>query len=114
MLVLGWTLQTGFGTWNPLIWLAAMAVAVVIALVVRAMGRKDFREGSGQTKSFLSGNDEGPSGSHIPASNLYWGFLESLKSYYQKLVPLHTGVALDYLLWFLGVLAIMLIVGFVI
>jgi hypothetical protein len=112
---LAWTLHTGFGAWNPAIWLAAFAVAVVVTLLIRAWGRKDYRKGTNQTKPFISGNEEpSHSGGHIPASNLYWGFLESLKAYYERLVPLHTGVPTDYLIWLLGVMAVVMVIGLVI
>ena len=105
------TQQTGAGAWNPLLWLAALAVGLVVALAIRSRGRKDFREGAGR-KPFISGNEEtARGGSHIPASNMYWGFLESLKGYYARLVPAHTGVPTDYVAWLLGILALMLIIG---
>ena len=104
------TLQTGAGAWNPLLWLVALGVALVVALAIRSRGRKDFREGVGR-KPFISGNEEPDNaGGHVPASNLYWGFLESLKSYYARVVPLHTGIPTDYVAWLLGVMAFMLVV----
>ena len=107
------TLATGSGTWNPLLWLLAFVVALGIAWLVRTRGRKDFRPGDG-LKPFISGNDEpADGGGHIPASNLYWGFTEAMKAYYQRLVPLHTGVPTDYVAWLLGVMAIMLVIGLV-
>ena len=105
------TMTTGFGAWNPLLWLLGFAVAFIVALLIRARGRKDFREGAG-LKPFISGNEEpAAGGSHIPASNMYWGFLESLKGYYARLVPVHTGVPTDYVAWLLGIMALMLIIG---
>ena len=35
------TLQTGAGAWNPLLWLVALGVALVVALAIRSRGRKD-------------------------------------------------------------------------
>ena len=108
------TLQTGAGAWNPLLWLAALAVGLVVALAIRSRGRKEFREGAGR-KPVLSGNEEPENaGGHVPASNLYWGFLESLKSYYARVVPLHTGIPTDYVAWLLGVMALMLVVVLVV
>ena len=105
------TLQTGAGAWNPLLWLLALVVALGVALAIRSRGRKDFREGDGR-KPFISGNEEPAGGAgHVPASNLYWGFLESLKGYYARVVPAHTGVPTDYVAWLLGTLALMLIIG---
>ena len=107
------TLTTGSGTWNPLLWLLAFVVALGIAWLIRTRGRKDFRPGDG-LKPFISGNDEpADGGGHIPASNLYWGFTEAMKAYYQRLVPLHTGVPTDYVAWLLGVMAIMFVIGLV-
>lgn len=107
------TLTTGSGTWNPLLWLLAFVVALGIAWLIRTRGRKDFRQGDG-LKPFISGNEEPEDGGgHIPASNLYWGFTEAMKAYYQRLVPLHTGVPTDYVAWLLGVIAIMLVIGLV-
>ena len=96
-----------------LLWLLAFVVALGIAWLIRTRGRKDFRPGDG-LKPFISGNEEPEDGGgHIPASNLYWGFTEAMKAYYQKLVPLHTGVPTDYVAWLLGVMAIMLVIGLV-
>ena len=81
-----WTLYTGSGAWNPLLWLIAFAVACGVAWYIRSFGRKDFREGL-QAEPFISGNEEPEDGGgHIPASNLYWGFLESLKGYYNRII----------------------------
>ena len=110
---MAWTLTTGSGTWNPLLWLLAFVVALGIAWLIRTRGRKDFRPGDG-LKPFISGNEEPENGGgHIPASNLYWGFTEAMKAYYQRLVPLHTGVPTDYVAWLLGVMALMLVIGLV-
>ena len=108
---MAWTLTTGSGTWTPLLWLLAFVVALGIAWAIRSRGRKDFRDGAG-LKPFISGNEEPENGGgHVPASNLYWGFLESLKGYYARVVPLHTGVPTDYVAWLLGVMALMLVVA---
>jgi len=34
-----------------------------------------------------------------------------MKSYYGRLVPVHTGVPTDYVAWLLGIMALMLIIG---
>lgn len=104
------TLTTGAGAWSPLLWLAALIIALAVAVLIRARGRKDYREGV-QAAPFISGNEEpANAGGHIPASNLYWGFLESLKGYYSRIVPLHTGVTTDYAAWVLGVMALLLVI----
>ncbi len=107
-----WTMTTGSGTWNPLLWLLAFAVAGIVSLFIRSKGRKDYKVDSEQDMPFISGNDEpADGGGHIPASNMYWGFLESMKGYYKRVVPLHTGGVTDYLTWFVGVLALTLVIG---
>jgi hypothetical protein len=60
---------------------------------------------------FIGGNVAREKGAlHIRAGNLYWGFTESLKGYYQVVMPAHSGVLNDYLLWFLGITAILLVI----
>ncbi len=105
------TLETGYGAWSPLVWLAAFAVTMVIALLIRSTGESRYKKDSNQTKPFISGNEAPQDAYHIRAGNLYWGYLEALKGYYQKLVPLHTGIMTDYVLWMFGVVAIMLLIG---
>ncbi len=107
-------LNTGFGFWQPLLWLAAFVLVLLIALLIRSMGSRQYQQGTDQTKPFLSGCDEpDPAAVHVRASNLYWGFTETLKGYYEKVVAWHTGNVVDYLLWFFGVLVITLIIGLV-
>jgi hypothetical protein len=108
---ISWTLQTGSGSWNPVLWLLAFVVALGAAWLIRSLGRKDNRKGDA-LKPFISGNEEpADGGGHIPASNLYWGFTEAMKAYYEKLVPLHTGIPSDYVAWLLGVMALMLVIA---
>ena len=109
-----WTVQTGSGAWNPVLWILAFVIAFGVAVAIRAFGRKDFRKDNG-LKPFISGNDEPAHGAgHIPSSNMYWGFMESMKAFYSRIVPLHTGVVGDYLLWFTGVMALMLVIGMIV
>lgn len=107
-------LDTGFGQWQPLVWLVSFVILIVIAAIIRSFGNKNYQESSEQTQPFLSGCDEPDVNKvHIRASNLYWGFTETLKSYYDKIIAIHTGVTSDYLLWFFGVMAITLVLGLV-
>lgn len=105
------TLNTGFGAWNPIVWLGIFAVAMALAVVIRSPGSKRYKKKTAQTKPFYSGNVEpSDSDSHIRAGNLYWGYIEALRSYYVKLVPLHAGDVSEYVLWMLGVLALVVLV----
>ncbi|WP_301665057.1 hydrogenase [Methanoculleus frigidifontis] len=109
------TLVTGFGFWNPIIWLAVLAVALVIAYLIWLTGESSYKPGTEQTKPYLSGNPEpAKQDVHVGGGHLYWGFTEAMRGYYDRIVPLHTGVLTDYLLWFFGIAAILiLIVGLI-
>jgi hypothetical protein len=104
------TFQTGSGFWNPLVWLVVILVAFLIVLILRGFGRKDFKEKSSQTQAFLSGNPEYEKEQmHIKGSNVYWGFTESMKWIIDSLKKMHTGNVSDYILWFVVIIAILLL-----
>ena len=104
-------ISTGSGFWSPLVWGAAMLIILLIALGIRKLGKKDYKEKTGQTQAFLSGNPEYEKEQmHVKASNMYWGFMESMKWLYKSLNKIHTGVVSDYVLWFIVVLAVLFIV----
>lgn len=104
------TLLTEAGFWNPLAWILGLVVAAIIAWLIYSLGEKGFKAGTPQTEPFLSGNKEPRKDQvHIRAGNLYWGYLEALKGYYDRLVPLHTGNLHDYVLWYLGITAVFLV-----
>ena len=104
------TLETGSGFWNPLVWITAAVVAFLIMFILRGFGNKGFKQKTGQTKPFLSGNEEtSKENMHVPAANLYWGFTESLKWFYKYFRRMHNGNVSDYILWFVIIMAIMFI-----
>lgn len=104
-------LTTPSGYWDPLMWLFGLAVAIGFALFIRSLGQKSYNKETDQTKPFISGNPEvSKSESHVKASNLYWGFMESLKSYYSKLMRFHTGNVNDYILLLVVVTAVMFLI----
>jgi len=106
------TLYTGFGAWNPIIWLVGLAVALVIAWLIRSRGESVRPSGAESGKPYLSGNDApSPEETHVGASNLYWGFTDALKGYYDRVAPLHSGILTDYVLWFIGVLSLVIIMA---
>lgn len=106
------TLTTGFGGWNPLIWLAVTATALLFSYLLWKCGEEDYDADTEQTKPYLSGNAEPEkSAVHVRAGNMYWGFTTALKSYYDKLIPLHSGIVNDYVSWFLiGVVILFVVV----
>ncbi|MDI9632640.1 MAG: hydrogenase [Methanolinea sp.] len=103
-------LDTGTGFWNPVAWILGAAVAGAIALLLYALGERGYKEGTPQEEPFLSGNPE-PGGGllHVRAGNLYWGFLDAMGGYYERLVSLHTGDLHDYVLWYMGISALFLV-----
>ena len=104
------TLGTPSGVWNPLVWLLVFLIALIIALAVYLLGERSRNRGM-QEGIFLSGHeDPGDARAHIPGSNIGWGFMEGMKKYYAAMRAIHTGMVNDYVGWFLGILATMLIV----
>jgi len=102
---------TGYGIWAPLAWLVAFIVATIVVYLIWKTGESSYKVGSEQGRPYLSGNAEPEKGAvHIRASNLYWGFLQALKGYYEAIVPLHTGVLTDYMVWFVAVTALLLVI----
>jgi len=105
-------LQSGFGAWNPIAWTLLFLGVLVIALLVRSRGRRDYKRGTGQTRVFLSGNEEPEErgGLHVRGDNLYWGMIDGLAAYYRRVRALHTGVLSDYVAWLVGALALMFVI----
>ena len=105
------TLETGSGFWNPILWISAIIIAFLIAYILRGFGKKEYKEKTGQTQAFLSGNPEYEKEQmHVKGSNVYWGFVESLKWVYNVLFKMHNGNVNDYTLWFVIVMAILFII----
>jgi len=109
------SLDIGNVFWTPLIWIAAAAVTYLVIYYIRGFGKEDYKEKTGQTQAFLSGNPEYEKEQmHIQASNIYWGFLESLGWFYKILKKMHNGNVSDYILWFVIVMASLFILVVVI
>ncbi len=101
-------LYTGQGFWDPIAWLFGTAFASILVYWIWSKGRGDYKKGTEQVKPFLCGNPEpGKSEIHVRASNIYWGFVEALKGYYEPLIGMHTGELSDYVGWFIGGLALL-------
>ena len=104
-------ISSGFGAWNPIAWTLLFLGILVVALVVRSFGRSDYKRGSGQTRAFLSGNEEPEDRGalHVRGDHLYWGMIDGLSAYYRRVKAMHTGVFNDYVAAFVGVLALIFI-----
>jgi hypothetical protein len=108
-------LSSGYGLWDPILWMLVFIISLVFAWVLWISGVSTYKKGSEQGRPYLSGNAEPAKGEvHIRAGNLYWGFTEGIKGYYQRIVPLHTGIVTDYLLWMFWVAGILLIIVMVV
>jgi Na+/H+ antiporter NhaC len=107
--------DTGNGFWNPILWLIAFIIIFLLVYIIRGFGNKQYKKGTAQTQAFLSGNPESKKESmHVKSSNLYWGWIESMKSIINALRSMHTGNASDYILWFIIVIGILfLFVGLI-
>jgi hypothetical protein len=104
-------LLTGYGIWSPLAWLAVFLGAAIIVYLIWRAGESSYKQGTEQARPYLSGNAEPDKGAvHVRASNLYWGYLQALKAYYDAIVPVHTGVLTDYMIWFVAVTAVLLLI----
>jgi len=109
-----WLLESGLPFWNPIIWIIVFIVVMALAYLFRSRGERKYKKGTAQTEIFLSG-EEPPDVEqrHIKAHNIYWGFFETLKGYYDRAVRGHTGIVNDYMIWFIALIAIMAVILFV-
>lgn len=108
------TLKTGSGFWNPLVWIIIAVLAFLLIYVIRGFGKKEYKEKTQQTQSFLSGNPEYEKEQmHIKDSNVYWGFIETMKWVFSVLRKMHNGNASDYVLWFIIVMGFLFVTVFI-
>ena len=93
--------------WAPLLIVVAFIIVAIITYAYRHRGESGYKEGTEQTKVFLSGEDEPEAGMrHVRAHNMYWVFFEAMKRYYDPVVRAHTGIVNDYLIWMFGLIAL--------
>ncbi|HEU68299.1 MAG TPA: hydrogenase [Candidatus Acetothermia bacterium] len=103
------TLLTGHGFWSPLPWLAAAAGVVLLSFLVWSRGRKGYHRDTEQVLPFLSG--ERRDGARVGGQHLYWGFVEGLRPYMERLRAFHTGFIGDYVAWLIVMLAIAFLIA---
>ena len=100
--------------WNPLILLLTFLILLIMAYVFRDRGQRSYKKDTAQTKIFLSGEEEpDPEQSHVKAHNMYWGFFQALKRYYDPTIRAHTGIINDYILWFVSLIALTALIVFI-
>ncbi|MFW6102515.1 MAG: hydrogenase [Chloroflexota bacterium] len=104
-------LESGYAFWNPLIWIIVFIVVMIIVYFFRRRGQKGYKKDTDQARIFLCGEEVPEAGErHVRVGNIYWGFFETLKEYYDQLLRPHTGIINDYILWFVAIMAISVIV----
>ncbi len=101
-------LWTGEGAWTPVVWVAAALATALLALVLWARSRRQYKKGTEQDLPFVSG--EKVEGAHVGGQHLYWGFVEGLKPLVERLRAWHTGFVGDYVTWFVAMLAVVLLI----
>ena len=107
-------LRTTGGYWDPVLWIIGFIVIAIVAYIIRGFGRKDYKGGE-QLKPYLSGVEEpGKEEVHVRAGNIYWGFMEALKGYYDAMMKIHTGIINDYVAWFVGISALLFVAIFLV
>ncbi|MFH1063745.1 MAG: hydrogenase [Candidatus Woesearchaeota archaeon] len=101
-------IQTNEGIWYPLVLIVASVLILLIVYIIRSIGNKRYKEGTAQTRPFLSGNLTEPEGD-LRSSDMYWGFFDAFAPVYRILMRCHTGIVNDYIGAFVVVLALLLI-----
>jgi hypothetical protein len=101
-------------SWNPVISIIAFVILIAITYLFISRGQKNYKKGTAQTEVFLSG-EEPPSSEqrHVKSHNIYWGFFQTLKQYYDPTVRAHTGIVNDFIIWFIAIAALTSVILFI-
>jgi len=107
-------IESPSGFWGPVAWIIALIVALLVAYFIRSRGEKAHKEGV-QSEEFLMANPRlSEEKTHVRAHNIYWGFFEGLKKYYDPTINTHTGIINDYVIWFTALIATVTIILFIV
>jgi len=107
-------IESPSGFWAPVVCIIAAVVALLVAYFIRSRGEKAYKKGV-QSEEFLMANPRLPAGkAHIRAHNIYWGFFEGLRKYYDPTINAHTGIVNDYVIWFVALIAITAVILFMV
>ena len=106
--------MTSLTYWSPVALIIAFAILIALSYLFRSHGQKNYKKGTAQSQIFLSG-EEAPEASqqHIKAHNIYWGFFQAMKRYYNPAIKAHTVIINDYIIWLITVMAITAILLFI-
>lgn len=99
-------ISTGFGFWSPIIFLLFIAVIGLIVFIIRSLGEKRYSKEKDKAIIFFSG-DLPPRRS---VGNVYWGFFEFMKKYYEQMEKIHNGLVNDYIYWLVLLAVVILVV----
>ncbi|HDD46404.1 MAG TPA: hydrogenase [Candidatus Aenigmarchaeota archaeon] len=100
------TLSTIRGFWDPVLWMAAFIIVIVITCYIRSLGKEEYKRGTEQTMVFFSGNI--PPKELISSSNIYWGFFKAMEKYYTCIRRFHTGMVNDYVYYFIVIVIVII------
>ncbi len=103
---MNYMLDTGVGFWDPLVFVAGLMLVLLVSYIIWSRGEKDSQQ-KVQGEAFFSG-DRAPTDG-FRARDMYWGFTKEFRVYYERMVDLHTGVINDYVVWYMALMALLLI-----
>ncbi len=97
--------------WSPIIFISIVLLNLLIVYWLYKMGNSDYKKTKHSGEPFISGNR--PPGDvrrvHVAGDNLFWGFRDALKQYFDPLIKGHTGSINDYMYWIVITLAVVLV-----
>lgn len=93
--------------WDPILFLWLLTFLALLVYIFGKFWNLSYNKGV-QREPFFSGNEETDE-THPRASDIYWGFMVALSSYYKDMKKIHTNNVNDYVYWFVIVLALVLV-----
>ncbi len=96
--------------WSPLVLVLVILIMTMISYLIYRMGNPTYNRTELKGQPFISGNapPKDASGVHVGGDNLFWGFTNALRVYFDPLVKGHTGIVNDYIYWFIVTMAVVL------
>lgn len=97
--------------WSPIIFVLVLLLTTLVAYLIYSMGNSDYNKTGEKGTPFISGNrpPSDLSKIHVAGDNVFWGFMEALKGYFDPVVKGHTGKVNDYIYWIVITLAVVLV-----
>ena len=97
--------------WSPLAFILIIILATIVSYLLYKMGNPQYKKTKRSGEPFISGNQppEDIRSIHVGGDNLFWGFIDALKNYFEPLIEGHTGRLNDYMYWVMVTLAVVLV-----